>query len=419
MAHSSTTKEVIQNNSSLDFYEKLEFKFRKSTGYESDFVDVTEYLLQKGSISVSQRLDFDSYGYGQFKTGSAKFTLDNTNGKFNNENDVYSLFSGSFARHYTKVKYSAGYKDEDGNRIDEVTFQGLINGKKISQDFEEGTIKFEVLGYEQVLTERIIQTGTITSSLASDVIGDIFDGDSYLTDFIGYSAGNINPGNDITFDAATEFEEKKVANILNDIAKKTSSVWYIDSSLNIIFKSRTMGVADPFKFIGGPSGTRETNILDISSIDDGFTKIINTVRYSSNGEETVTQSSVQGRIDKFGVNELSLDGDDITTSSTITTISNNIINDNETPKTRVILTTVYMPNVIGFLDKCTISYTPKIKPQNEKLLVFNDGNSQFNSDYYFGRYETRLILKDNIFYKYMGFSHNTKKGITKHYLVEN
>lgn len=418
MAESTTTLELLQRNARLNPFEILEIKRRFSFGIEADWFDVSNFLVFTTAAKVSQRLDFESFGYGQFKTGSASFTLDNSQGAFNNELDLYSLFSGTLARHYTRVRFRAGYKDEDGDNLNEVVFQGLINGKTIKPNFDAGQITIEVLAFEQILSERTISVGTITNTLASSVIADIFNADSTITDFINFSTGNINPGTDITFDDATKFENKKVAVVLNDIAKKTNSTWLVDSSQNIIFRDKDVNAGSPFEFVGGNQQKRETNISKIESVDDGFTKIINQVKYDSGGTVTITSASGLN-LERFGTNELPLSGEDLTTGATITAVSNDIINDNSEPKKRVILSTVYMPNVIDFLDPCSIDYKPAIILQGQKGLIFNDQKSTFNEDFFFGIFENRNIFLPAIAYKYFGFDHNTKEGKTRHYLIEN
>jgi hypothetical protein len=411
---------------------------------------------------------------------------------------MYSLFSGAISRHYTKVRYHAGYKDEDGDNIDEIIFQGLINGKTISDDFETGKITIIVLAYEQILTERtiaceslrnnltgelevtkdsfsIIGMGTLfTSELsagdtiyiinsegeasryfvdaiqdnthltlkekyvgdsagsnedglsyfnskktASVIIGNIFDNDSSITDFITYSSGNINPGTNITFDDATKYETKKVSEVLNDIAKKTSSVWYIDSDLKVIFRSRTINANTPFEFIGGNRQSRDVNILNIDFYDDGFTKIINQVNYSTLDQTYLTNSLVADNLERFGTNKLDLEGEMLTTESVILSLNANIIAANEFPKKRVIVSTVYLPNVNEFLDKVTVSYKSKVKDFNRNLLIFNDRITDFNDNYFDGKYENRNIILDSINFKYYGAEHDVKNGVSKHHLIEN
>ena len=418
MAISMTTQDVIANNSRLLVFEKLEIKRRYSTGFEASWVDISKYLLFTNASKIAQRLDFDAYGYGQFKTGTAKFTVDNSHGTFNNEFDLYSLFSGTLSRHYTKVRYHAGYKDEDGNNVDEVVFEGLINGKAIKQEFETGTMVIDILAYEQILTERTIAGSAIINSVASLVIGDIFNGDISITDFINFSSGNIIPGNDLTFDDATKFEKKKVSSVLNDIAKKTNSVWYVDATQNIIFKSRDANANTPFAFIGGARQSSSVNILSIDFFDDGFRKIINEVKYTSGSSITLTASTTPNTLAKHGTNQLALTGEDITTQATIDALSTAIIAANEDPKKRVILTTVYMPNVIAFLDKCTVDYRPTTTFFGEKPFLFNADEVTFNDGFFFGAFSNQNIIKDTARFKYFGFMHDVKSGTTRHYLIE-
>jgi hypothetical protein len=417
MAFSTTTEEVIENNAKLRYYETLEIKRRYPDGYEASWYDVSSYLLSKNASKVSLKLDFNSFAYGQFKAGTAKFQLDNSSGLFNNENDIYSLFATAISRHYTKIRYSAGYYDEDGAKINEVVFEGLLNGKTIKNDFKSGKMTFNTIDYAQILAERTISEGTITSSVASNVIGDIFNADSTITDYITFNAGNINPGNDITFDDATKFEKKKITIVLNDIAKKTNSVWYVNSSLAIIFKSRAINANTPFEFIGGARQARNVNILDVEFFDDGFTKIINQVKYTSGSSVTLV-SSQSKNLEQYGTNQLQLSGEDLTTSATILSVCNDIIDELEIPKRRVIVTTVYMPNVIDLLDKCTIDYKPKTYNFGRQQLIFN-ASTYFNDGYYFGRYINRNIIVPADVFKYVGYEHNIAKGVTKHYLIEN
>lgn len=418
MAFSTTTKEVIQNNARLKVFETLEIKRRFVGGYEADWFDISSYLLFTNATSVQQKLDFESFGFGQFKTGTAKFTLDNTQGAFNNVDDLRSLFLSAISRHYTKVRYHAGYKDEDGTNIDEIVFEGLINAKTINQVFETGSIKFGVLAYEQILSERTIAVGSISSTLASDVIEEILTDDTTITDFINVNGSNINPDNDLTFDDASKFEGKKVASVLNDIAKKTNSAWHVDSSQNIIFRNRDANAVTAFAFIGGNRQRRDVNIVQVKSFSDGYTRLINQVKYTSGSTETITSDS-DANLAKFGTNTLELEGEDITTGATITTLSNAIITDESDPKIHIVLTTVYMPNVISFFDPCTIDYRPKTTTRGLRPLIWNDGQSRWNAGYFWGIFVNRNIIKPNITFLYYGFKHNVKNGITEHFLKES
>ena len=417
MALSSTTQQVVENNSSLIAYETIEFKRRFATGFDSEWTDQTSKLLGTSSSKISKKLDFDSFGYGQFKSGVATFLMDNSQGTFNNESEIYSFFAGTISRHYSKVRFSAGYFDEDGAKIDEVVFEGLLNGKTITRSFEKGEIKLSVIGYETILSERTTEVGTITGTTSATIIEDIFDADTFMASFVTFSLGNINPGTDITFDDGSAFEGKTVTAVLNDICKKTDSVWYIDTTQNLILRNRAVTVASSFAFIGGFSGKRTSNIVKIDLLDDGFTKIINEVKYSSSTGDVINRA-IQDNIDRYGISQLNISGDDITTLATKTVVANAILEENQRPKTRLILTTVYMPNVLDLFDPCSVEYLPDTIFNQSPKLVFNDGIGNWNDGYFFGKYRNQNILLAGDNYKYFGFEHDIKKGLTKHFLLQ-
>lgn len=413
----TTTLEILQKKARLKVYESLEIKRRYSDGYEADWLDITSYLRSDNAPTVSQKLDFESFGYGQFKTGSASFAVDNLQGAFNDEADFYSLFVNSMGRHYTKVQYKAGYKDENDVNIDEVTFQGLINEKTITLDINSGTFTFTAMAYESIMSERTIPTSVMNTNLTAKQVIAIIMADTTITSYINYVAGNINPGNDITFDNPIIFEGANVADALSNICQKTSSVWYIDSNQNLIVRSREVNAITPFAFVGGAQSGRECNILmdGISSYDPGYTRIINQVEYTSGQIKYIT-SAVAANLERYGTNQLQLSGEDLTTPQTIQDISLDIINENSVPKPPIVVRTYYMPNVIGFMDPTTIDYRPKIEDKyGLPTLTFN--LNSFNDGNYFARYQNRNIITTDYSYVYYGFEHNVAAGYTDHFLI--
>jgi len=414
----TTTPQMLQKSSRLKVYETLEIKRRYDSGYETAWYDGSKYLTMTSGTKVSKILDFESNGYGQFKSGNASFEVDNSTGAFNDENDIYSLFVSTISRHYTKVRYKAGYRDENDDKIDETTFEGLINKKTMTSDYNTGMMKFTALAYDMIMSERTIAESAMDVSMtAKEVIERIMD-DTTITDLITYSAGNINPGTNITFDNARVFEKRKVFEVLNDICKKTNSVWYIDESQQLIVRDRTINVATTFEFIGGSNQNRNCNIImdGIVQFDQGYNRIINEVKYTS-GSTIYTKQSSAANLSRYGTTQLPLQGEDLTNSTTIESISTAIINDNDTPKWAVIVRTYYMPNVISLFDPCTIQYKPKLKTLTAgQNLMYNAGMC-YNDGNYYGQYQNRLILTTAYTYKYYGYFHDVAAGYTDHYLV--
>ena len=414
----TTTLQMLQKSARLKVYEDLEIKRRYNGTYEAAWFSISAYLNATNATKISQKLDFESFGYGQFKTGSGTFNVDNSQGKFNDEIDLYSLWNNADSRHYTKIRYKAGYRDENSAKIDETVFEGLLNEKTIIPNYNTGDLTFVALAYESITNERTVAESVMTASMtAKEVIEEIMQ-DTTITDFITYSAGNINPGTNITFDNAIQFEKRKVADVLTDIAKKTNSVWYIDGSQNLIFRSRTVNVVTAFAFTGGSRQNRNCNILDdgIVQYDPGYSRIINQVKYTS-GAVTYVRSAAADNLARYGTNELPLSGEDITSSATISALSDDIIGDNFLPLVTVVVRTYYMPNVIEFLDPATIDFRPKLASRlNISLLIFNS-RTYFNNGYFFQKYINRLILTTDYSYKYYGFEHDVVAGYTDHFLV--
>ena len=147
----TTTKEIVTFNNSLKVYWRLEIKRRTAaTTWEANWLDITDYLLDDGLPKISQKLDSDGYGYGEFKVDNATFKIDNSGGIFFPQSSQLSLFAGYFSRHYTKIRYSCGYYDDDGVEIEEIVFRGLLNEKTIKTDFETAVTTFTALGMSTV-----------------------------------------------------------------------------------------------------------------------------------------------------------------------------------------------------------------------------------------------------------------------------
>ena len=408
-----TTKEQIDKRARLVSYENIYIKRRYPEGYESSWLDVTKYLLDS-SVTIEKKLDFEDFGYGEFKTSNAEFTVNNLKGEWNNEADIYSMFFDTISRHYTKVLYKAGYYDDDNVKIDETVFNGLINQKSFSLNFGTGELNFTAYNVQSAFGERT--TGGLTGSdTFKNLIPELFD--SFITEHVTYNAAKINPETDISFDSFVPFSDRIMSDILTDICKKANSVWYVDDDLELVIKSRNMIAGTPHLFLGGYRGDRGVNILDVESYENGYTNIINQVKYTS-GSNEYQYSADSANLDKYGTNKLELSGEDLTNTTTISNLCTNIITKAQTPKLRVVLTTVYMPNVIGLLEECQIDYSSKVRSFiNFPLLWINRDN--INDGKYISYFENRLIIKPETEFVYFGFQHDVKGGITRHYLMEN
>ena len=412
----TTTTELLAKRSYLKFYESLEIKRRFGNSYEAEWLDVTKYLMD-ASTEIETRLDFESYGYGEVKSGTAKFLLNNKNGKFNPAGTLYSLFESATSRHFTRLRYKAGYYDESGDKIDETVFEGLLNEKSIDDNFNEGYLSITAQNYSQILSQQSSINGSLLASMtAKNVIIQIM-ANAEVNKFVTCPIENVNPDKNITFNDAVKFENKKVSEILTDICQKTNSIWYVNQAHELVITGRMPNANTPHRFIGGSQQRRNTNILTITSYDSGFTKIINDVVYKSGDNTFSIRPDIESTITN-GVQTLNLEGDDLTDELVITNIANAIISEWKRPRIRVVLSTPYSPNIYNLFDLCTIDFKPSTKDFLSKpTLIFNQGMN-FNDGNYFGVYKDQFIVKPSKYFVYYGFSHNPAEGTTQHYLIE-
>ena len=412
----TTTLDVVSKNSRLKAYESLEIKRRFSDVYEAEWVDVTEYLVQKSSFRVSQLLDWAQYGYGEFKTGTAAFRVDNRMGAWAPTGSVYSLFEFATSRHYTRIRYKAGYRDSAGVKIDEVLFEGLLNEKTARQDFNNGELSFNALSRSSVLSESTVLFGQLSASLTISVVIALIMSRTSILQHVGYDASKISPGIDILFDNAAYYENKSVSEAFNEMAQKSNSVWYVDSSNDLVFTARAVTAVSPFSFIGGTRQRRDTNIINIESYDEGVDRIINQISYDTGSVKyQITPSTVS--LQTYGTQKLSISGEDITTQSTINSIATNIISEWKNPRPRIVLSTIYMPNIIGVLDRCTVDYSASLKTYNARpTMYFNQGS--FNNGEFFGIPSDRMNILPNRYWTYYGYTHDPERGLTFHHMVQ-
>jgi len=263
---------------------------------------------------------------------------------------------------------------------------------------------------------QYVQVPALTFSAAQtykEIVTTLF-GLGNISTFITHSGGNINPDFDLTFNAPAEFNGKNVFAVMVDITRKSNSVFYLDSSNNIIVKDRAVNAGTAFEFVGGYYGTNSTNIVEIVQSKDRYNMINSTAYKNTTLNELVSDAS--SALTKWGLHKFEFSGNDITSSTTANSICQIVNADGKTPKKRYTVTTVYQPNVIDFLDPCTISYNNQVKPSSNPLIW--NGGTYINSGYFWNTIPLNVAISSNVNFKYFGFNHMVRNGLTQHYLVE-
>lgn len=410
-----TTQSITTKYDNLDFYETLEIQLRTADAtYTGSWVDVSDYLLESSPV-IERKLDFDGFGFGEFFFGTLELNIDNSSGYFNDIDYLYSVFFGSYSRNLSRVRYKAGYYDRDGNKIDETAFEGLLIDDEFYTSLETGEASVIATDYAAYMKSVIIPDGTFSGSdTYKNIVADLVDLGNIQT-YITYSAGNINPDFNLTFDDTSVFNGSSVFDVLTDITQKSNSVFYLDSSNNLIVADRSINAGTAFEFIGGYYGSKDTNIIGRPERARDRYNMVNSA-IIENDSINVIYSDSQSNLNLYGLHQIDLSTDSITNSTTASSVCQIIVNDGKLPKERYSVPTVYLPNVLDFKDPCTISWNAFVEPSSNPLIW--NGNTYINSGYLWNTKPLATQIENNVNFKYYGYQHRIRDCITNHYLVE-
>src|SRR5687768_11864409 len=192
-------------------YREVYIKRRFSDGsYDSEWTEISRYVLGGGMGKISFQLDADDFDVGIFVVSNMRLMLDNAQGKFNDVDDSRSIWSGYESRHLTKVKIEAGYRTQDGERIaDEIVFNGLIDERTFILEGDADIASATVLSRESIFQFLSVLPGTLSSAVTASTAIAVLCGRSEVTAHINVDVANINPDNDITIDNPSEWANRK------------------------------------------------------------------------------------------------------------------------------------------------------------------------------------------------------------------
>lgn len=414
-----STSAVVAGLRSLERYQTLEIKRRYDSGYEANWQDISSYLLSKGNPKITYKLDIDEFGWGEFKTGNATFKVNNKGGAF--FPDGYggvSLFNSTLSRHYTKIRFTCGYKDDTGTRITEQVFDGLLNEKSINMNFSDATMQFYAVSNQSIFGERTTYSNSLSGSKTATQIVSWIMNRADITTNVTFDSSKLSFGIDCTFDDSSVFNGKQYDTVLTDLAKRTNSAWYVEMSTNkLCFRTRTATTSPVFAFVGGNIGSKGVNIVKngIAKYDEGYDKIINRIVYDTKddilGKYTFEDTTSQA---KYGTNQLDMDGEGMTTYSQVNSLCTGIINAFKNPKRRITVKSIYLPNVLNLFDVVSVEYYGDRIAQDVMLWNYSTWNSglyyyTLNSGYYIPATSQWIV---------MGWEHDTEGQVSTWYLLE-
>jgi len=246
-----TTLQAFQRYSELTWYQKVFVKrYIPSTDtYESEWQDISDYLIKNTVQSISKQLPQDNYSYGSVVLDNCSFEFRNIYGELSDETNDNSVFL-DYQRHNSLVKVQEGYVDrtDDNNRvnIEQTSFVGLIDDLE-AVTTKNYTEKFRAKDRLKVL-EQITKKdlGAIAATSINAFVYEAMNRTAVTKYGITINSGTayINAGyNATSCDFSQYGDDETVLEILQNLATG-HSIFYIDPSTDYFhFKAITPTVS--------------------------------------------------------------------------------------------------------------------------------------------------------------------------------
>jgi hypothetical protein len=342
--------------------------------YESDWQRIDWYKNRDRVISFgscSNGIDFNPGEIGSFEISDTTMVFDNSDGFFNIETDLQSIFypdTDYLNRKFAKIKIEAGYLDETDAEVGvETTFEGLIDKVVLSED---QTATITLLSYVSILNRYpVSDLGLTGSKTISQVVTAIMN-QAKITTYIPYVAPS--PGENITI-TDTSLLEGSYWSVLQLLSYKSNSVILLVGDV-WAFKSREPNVGISWEFLG--IGTSQPNFFEILNYDDeGAEKV--RLFWQAEGTNITSLSSNTVLKRKYFSDPQIINLDEYSTPDK-QTVLDSLLAYWENPRPTVEIRAPFLVNEIQPLDRVTIEAIGTIYPLNyirwDLGATWNDGS---------------------------------------------
>lgn len=325
-------------------------------------IDVTDYVLMSGIPKVRRSIDASDYQVGVYTYDDINLKVQNVDGKFNTEQDNRSIFVHTRDRCKVRVVFTP--IDTDGEDTENITFRGLINEEATRMDPISELMTFKVLSRDSVMRNTKVAAGLISNGTdSSTAILNILS-QSRITSVLNVSAGNINPDLEVTLDVGSAYDNRPTKDAMDELLLITNSVMVIDSSDNVIVKSRDEDeVKAPLMLYGPFDEHGRENVIDMTSYNTGYHRVFTSVKVN-NSERS--NSSLQSLL---GVRQKQFSLDAITNTTTEEAIAQRLLDEFKAPKIELNISgPTFIAKDYDLLDRASLNWPLRVKPVDGTFL---------------------------------------------------
>lgn len=341
---STTYRVYIQPRTSLNAY-----------GSE---IDVTDSVKLSGLQTITRSIDSSDYNFSVYTYNDIDIAADNSFGKFNDVTDSRSIFP--YLRDLSKVRVVFS---KDGT--DYITYRGIINEEATRADIRSDEIIFKVLSRDSVIRKAKVESGTVGNGVSYQLAINAVLGSDGINRVLNVSLSNINPAYNGIVDDGSKFNNVDVRSALNNLLLVSNSILVLDSSDNVIVKSRNQSAIPPLLLFGKGNSNFRENIVDIANFNTGLHRLFNSVKINN------TVANNQTSIDQYGAKQKAISLEFLTNPVTELAVGNALVSEWKFPKIEVEVT-VDTSLVQGYdlLDRVSLDYPLVRRPTGRFIPIY-------------------------------------------------
>ena len=388
-------------------------QFDDDGNYVDDWTEITDDVDTGALADIRQVIDDDQYDVGVFKFSDFAIKLRNEHGLYSDVGELRTIFR--YKRNGTRVRLTWQLQDFEpypgvfypgdsfvGNDEVEV-FEGLLSDDASEIDVKDQIVNFKVRGLESIFASVVIPFGDFSNGdLVSDLIKAAIN-QSEITDLLTYDATKIVPAVDVPVDDVSEYENKTVKEVLDELLAISNSVFYVKNGTMYV-TSRAAGATAVATFYGQASNIGVENIIDLTNVRSGSAKMFNFATWS----DTSLVSEDTDSTGVYGVRKKDFSFGPITDNGSRQDILDAYVDEFGQPKSSM---TILVPLTeellaVNVLDKVIIDYPTVFYAQQGAVVPIYGISKYGEAEYPFGTWSLTILTTDE--WKVMGKSLKTK-----------
>lgn len=394
----------------------IEMSFPNADGTYTDFVEVTDDVLDNGLSPIKKVLDSNEYDVGTLKFSKFKLSLRNEHGAYSDAITAKSIFPHKRDETIVRVLWDRNEGGSDAGACEcGLTFldppveiyKGLIEDNSTKFSTSKQTIKFTVLGMDSIVSK-------VETPYASLVLGDNIETLIYkclnqdkIKKFFYVSPTNINVKQNFICDAIESLEDRTVLETLNELLFLSGAVLYIEED-TLYVRPRDVDVASAYTFYSSSSSLGIESIIEIEGYTIGLNRTFNMFKWA----DTTLKVSFLDSIERYGLRKKEIESKLIlsTNAALINTILLSLVTEFGFPVIEFELTAPLYTDTIDlkFLNKIHVDYPADYLPSFDSQASLY-GVAKYGEARY-ARQITSLFISIEDDWKIMNKTINTKKS---------